>query len=194
MWIVILSRSGSHIRQAGSTPLTELSRWPHTAWTFASLPVWIAGSLWRSTCCRTETRWKLSIWERLWKHHWKFHLRILAEVEIQWERGYREESLAKSVGSLGDTVEGHQPTQYWQRERRWEKKEGTWGSDTLAGGGGFLPKGSEDPNWSFLSVFLKKSSDEVPLKGSFSLNGSPPNGSGKKKEKDCDDVLWIQGH
>lgn len=54
-------------------------------------------------------------------------------------------------------------------------------ADTLAGGGGFLPKGSEDPNGSFLSVFLKKSSDEVPLKGSFSLNGSPPNGSWEKE-------------
>lgn len=56
-------------------------------------------------------------------------------------------------------------------------------TDTLAGGGGFLPKGSEDPNGSFLSVLLKKSSDEVPLKGSFSLKGSPPNGSRKKKKK-----------
>lgn len=63
-----------------------------------------------------------------------------------------------------------------RRERR-----GVGGTDTLAGGGGFLPKGSEDPNGSFLSVFLKKSSDEVPLKGSFSLNGSPPNGSRKKE-------------
>lgn len=53
--------------------------------------------------------------------------------------------------------------------------------DTLAGGVGFLPKGSEDPNRSVLSVLLKKSSDEVPLKGSLSLKGSPPNGSRKKK-------------
>lgn len=42
---------------------------------------------------------------------------------------------------------------------------------------GRLPKGSEDPNRSGLSVLLKKSSDEVPLKGSLSLKGSPPNGS-----------------
>lgn len=44
---------------------------------------------------------------------------------------------------------------------------------------GLLPKGSEDPNRSGLSVLLKKSSDEVPLKGSLSLKGSPPNGSMK---------------
>lgn len=48
--------------------------------------------------------------------------------------------------------------------------------DTLAGGVGFLLKGSEDPNTSDF-VPLKKSSDEVPLKGSLSLNGSPPKGS-----------------
>lgn len=63
---------------------------------------------------------------------------------------------------------------------------GGWGggmTNTFAGGGGFLPKGSEDPNGSFLSVLLKKSSDEVPLKGSFSLKGSPPNGSRKKTKK-----------
>lgn len=42
---------------------------------------------------------------------------------------------------------------------------------------GFLLKGSDDPNTSDLSVGLKKSSDEVPLKGSLSLKGSSPNGS-----------------
>lgn len=52
--------------------------------------------------------------------------------------------------------------------------------NTLAGGVGFLPKGSEYPKRSDLSVFLKKSSDEVPLKGSLSLKGSPPNGSTTK--------------
>lgn len=51
---------------------------------------------------------------------------------------------------------------------------------TLAGGMGFLPKRSEDPNRSGLSVLLKKSSGEVPLKGSLSLKGSPPNGSRKR--------------
>lgn len=51
---------------------------------------------------------------------------------------------------------------------------------TLAGNVGFRPKGSEAPNRSALSVFLKKSSDEVPLKGSLSLKGSPPNGSRKR--------------
>lgn len=52
--------------------------------------------------------------------------------------------------------------------------------DTLVGSEGFLPKGSEDPNRSDLSVLLKKSSAEVPLKGSLSLKGSPPNGSRKR--------------
>lgn len=52
--------------------------------------------------------------------------------------------------------------------------------NTLAGSVGFLPNESEDPNRSALSVLLKKSSDEVPLKGSLSLKGSPPNGSRKK--------------
>lgn len=51
--------------------------------------------------------------------------------------------------------------------------------NTLAGGVGFLPKGSEYAKGSDLSVFLKKSSDEVPLKGSLSLKGSP-NGSTRK--------------
>lgn len=51
--------------------------------------------------------------------------------------------------------------------------------NTLAGGVGFLPKESEYPKGSDLSVFLKKSSGEVPLKGSLSLNGSP-NGSKTK--------------
>ena len=55
--------------------------------------------------------------------------------------------------------------------------------DTLAGGVGFLPKGSEDPNKSDLSDLLKKSSDEVPLKGSLSLKGSPPNGSRKRTQQ-----------
>lgn len=64
--------------------------------------------------------------------------------------------------------------------------------DTLAGGVGFLLKGSEDPNRSDLSVLLKKSSDEVPLKGSLSLKGSPPNGSIKmdntvRREK----LAWL---
>lgn len=67
------------------------------------------------------------------------------------------------------------------------------GTDTLAGGGGFLPKGSEDPNGSFLSVFLKKSSDEVPLKGSFSLNGSPPNGS-REKGRNASTESGTKGH
>lgn len=55
--------------------------------------------------------------------------------------------------------------------------------NTLAGGVGFLLKGSEYPKRSGLSVFLKKSSDEVPLKGSLSLKGSPPNGSRRKHLK-----------
>lgn len=52
--------------------------------------------------------------------------------------------------------------------------------DTLAGGVGFLLKESEDPNKFDFSVLLKKSSDEVPLKGSLSLKGSAPNGSRRK--------------
>lgn len=59
----------------------------------------------------------------------------------------------------------------------------------MAGGVGFLPNGSEDPNRSALSVLLKKSSDEVPLKGSLSLKGSPPNGS-KRGEK-CEQRGFI---
>jgi len=54
--------------------------------------------------------------------------------------------------------------------------------NTLAGGVGFLPKASEDPNRFDLSVFLKKSSDEAPLKGSLSLKGSSPNGSRKGQD------------
>lgn len=55
------------------------------------------------------------------------------------------------------------------------------GFHTLAGGVGLLMKGSEDPNTLDLSVLLKKSSGEVPLKGSLSLKGSAPNGSVKRK-------------
>lgn len=57
---------------------------------------------------------------------------------------------------------------------------GGGGANTLTGGTGFLLKGSPDPNKSGLSVVLKKSSDEVPLKGSLSLKGSLPNGSRKR--------------
>lgn len=55
---------------------------------------------------------------------------------------------------------------------------------TLAGSVGFLLNEFEEPNGSAWSVLLKKSSDEVPLKGSLSLKGSPPNGSRKKKGQD----------
>lgn len=65
------------------------------------------------------------------------------------------------------------------------------GSITLAGSVGFLPNESEEPNGSAWSVLLKKSSDEVPLKGSLSLKGSPPNGSRKKKKKGQDSKKRI---
>ena len=60
---------------------------------------------------------------------------------------------------------------------------------------GFLPNGSDDANRSDLSVFLKKSSEDVPLKGSVALNGSPPKASKNAKgEKDqaSDGVRWFE--
>lgn len=58
---------------------------------------------------------------------------------------------------------------------------------------GFLPKGSEDPKGSDLSVLLKRSSDEAPLKGSLSLKGSPPNGSKGEKTEDSRDSVCRRG-
>lgn len=67
---------------------------------------------------------------------------------------------------------------------------------TLSGGVGFLPNGSDDANRSDLSVFLKKSSEDVPLKGSVALNGSPPKASTKhKRQHGSGDtgVTWLSG-
>lgn len=58
------------------------------------------------------------------------------------------------------------------------------GSLTFEGKEGFFVNGSE-VNGSFFVCFLKKSSGAEPWNGSFSLKGSPPNGSrcfGKKKK------------
>lgn len=189
-------------RKAGSTALNELSQWPYTACALASFPVLPGVTVEFYLPSHTQKKQeKTEIFQLRERVKTTAPLKTSAIKQILLaDRNFSEKRTQEKCPLGHGRVLGVYEW-YWTPQSAYPVLVGEGGrrgeSDTLAGGGGFLPKGSEDPNGSFLSVFLKKSSDEVPLKGSFSLNGSPPNGSRKKernasKDSGSKDILLAR--